>query len=123
MNNASGPAGEEAATEYLVRKGYRIAARNYHTRFGEIDIIAENAQYILFTEVKTREPSALVGPFEAVTLAKQRRIVKSALLYLQTHPTRLQPRFDVIGIVSVSGGKDVKSIRHVENAFSGQSFL
>lgn len=123
MNNASGPVGEEAAAAYLLQKGYRIAARNYRTRFGEIDIIAENGQYIVFAEVKTRDADALVGAFEAVTPAKQRRIVRSALRYLQENPTRLQPRFDVVGVVTEPGGRSVRSIRQLENAFGGKGFL
>lgn len=122
MNNRSGPFGETCAAEYLREHGFRILERNYRSRFGEIDIIAENDQYIVFTEVKTRQISSLAGPEEAVTPGKQKKIAKTALLYLQKHPTRLQPRFDVIGIVTSGDGPTVQSLRHVENAFSYLSY-
>lgn len=122
MANTSGSVGESCAAEYLSKCGYRILERNYHSRFGEIDIIAENDQYIIFTEVKTRRELSLVNPEQAVTPAKQRRIAKTALLYLQSHPTGLQPRFDVIGIVTAGEKHAVQSLQHIENAFSFLSF-
>lgn len=122
MNNKSGPFGEQCAAEYLERKGFRILARNYHSRFGEIDIIAENSRYIIFAEVKTREKFAMVAPEEAVTPAKQTKIAKTALMYLRKNQTRLQPRFDVIGVVTSANGNQVRSIHHIENAFSFSSF-
>ncbi|MFU0833117.1 MAG: UPF0102 protein GXX17_05260 [Oscillospiraceae bacterium] len=122
MNNKSGSLGEQYAAEYLQSKGFRILARNYRSRFGEIDIIAENGQYIIFAEVKTRESFSLVGPEEAVTPAKQNKIAKTALMYLKKQPTRLQPRFDVIGVVTSKNGNQVLSLHHIENAFSISSF-
>lgn len=118
MNNASGKIGEEYAAEFLVNKGYQIVKRNYHSRFGEIDIIAENNAYIVFAEVKTRDEHFLVSPLEAVTKGKQRKIVKTALLYLQQYPTQLQPRFDVIAVTTCESDFAIKSIEHIENAFS-----
>ena len=123
MDNGSGAVGEDAAADYLAAKGYRIVERNYRTRFGEIDIIAESGQYILFTEIKTRQKDSMVSPFEAVTPAKQRRITKTALLYLQTHRVSLQPRFDVIGITMSEDGGSVQTISHLENAFAAKGFL
>ncbi|WP_411676689.1 YraN family protein [Caproicibacter sp.] len=122
MNNSSGPFGEEAAADYLTENGYRILERNYHSRFGEIDIIAENGQYIIFAEVKTRKAFSLVDPEYAVTSGKQRKIAKTALLYLQKNKTRLQPRFDVIGIVTSGNGRSVVSLNHIKDAFGFSSF-
>jgi len=122
MHCKSGPFGEEYAAEYLKKNGFRILARNYHSRFGEIDIIAENGQYIVFAEVKTRKKDALVAPAEAVTSAKQKKIAKTALIYLQNNPTQLQPRFDVIGIVTAEQDHTVQSFDHIEDAFSFTSF-
>ncbi|MVB12930.1 hypothetical protein CAFE_36770 [Caprobacter fermentans] len=122
MNNSSGPFGEKAASDYLTENGYRILERNYHSRFGEIDIIAENGQYIIFAEVKTREAFSLVGPEYAVTPGKQRKIAKTALLYLQKNKTLLQPRFDVIGIVTSGSGRSVVSLNHIKDAFCFSSF-
>ena len=67
--------GEKAARLYLEKRGWHTAATNFRTRFGEIDIIAENAQYVIFAEVKTRR-NARYGPAcEAVTPAKQAKII------------------------------------------------
>lgn len=113
-----GKAGEDAAAELLRKKGYEIVCRNSHSRFGEIDIIARNAEYLVFVEVKTREEHYQVSPLEAVTKSKQRKIVKTAVLYLQKNPTPLQPRFDVIGIVMKPDTQTVRSVEHIENAFA-----
>ena len=117
MDNSSGRIGEDRAALFLEQKGFRILTRNYHSRFGEIDIIAENGKYIIFVEVKTREVHSLVRPLEAVTPAKRKRIAETALLYLQSHPTGLQPRFDVIAVETSRKDHKIRSMRHLENAF------
>lgn len=122
MDNSSGAAGEDRAAAYLMEKGFRILARNYRSRFGEIDIIAEDGKYLLFAEVKTRKSSSLVGPAEAVTAAKRARIARTAMLYLQNHRTGLQPRFDVVAVV-VGKDRAVEKLEHIENAFDFASFL
>jgi putative endonuclease len=122
MDNRSGPFGEDFAAEYLKGKGFRVLERNYRSRFGEIDIIAEDGQYIVFAEVKTRRIPSLAEPEASVTPGKQKKIAKTALLYLQKHPTRLQPRFDVIGIVTAGRKPAVRSLHHIKNAFSFPSY-
>lgn len=117
MKNAFGKLGEDYACEFLIKKGYKIIDRNYHSRFGEIDIIAVNNDFIVFTEVKTREKNYSVSPLEAVTIGKRKKIIKTALLYLQKNETSRQPRFDVIGITSETDFFKVISLEHIENAF------
>ena len=119
MNNSSGPRGEQYAAEYLERNGWRIVARNYRSRFGEIDLIARNDRFLVFTEVKTREEASMENPLEAVTAAKQRRIAKTAELFLLEHPTELQPRFDVAAVETQRG--EPVGIRYLENAFFNPS--
>ena len=85
---SKGAAGEVLAARYLRDKGYTIEAANYRCRFGEIDIIASDKTYIVFVEVKTRAENSLYQPREAVTQMKQRRIVKTAKLFL-TNPADL----------------------------------
>ena len=117
-----GAAGEVLAARYLRKKGYTLLAANYHTRFGEIDIIAADKKYIAFVEVKLRGEAAIYTPQEAVTPAKQQKIIKTAMLYLQTHPVDLQPRFDVISIVT--DGTDtlrVRSLEHLKSAFDADA--
>lgn len=99
-NVSKGAAGEVLAARFLRDKGYRILAANVRSRFGEIDIIAADERYIVFVEVKTRGEDALYAPREAVTFQKQRRIAATAALWLQQHPSPLQPRFDVIEVIT-----------------------
>lgn len=93
-----GNSGEELAVRYLESLGYEIVARNFHSRYGEIDIIAKNAEYIAYVEVKTRSINSYGLPREAVTPQKQQKIIKTAYVFESQHPYELQPRFDVIEI-------------------------
>lgn len=120
MDNSSGAAGETFAAEYLERRGFTILRRNFHSRFGEIDIIACDSHFLVFTEVKTREAGSLTGPLEAVTLPKQKRIIRTAQLFLVTNPTELQPRFDVAAVTAKAGLPT--SIQYIENAFMSGGF-
>ena len=119
MDNGSGALGERFTAEQLQGQGYTILERNYHSRYGEIDIIAERSPYIVFVEVKTRRDSHLVSPLEAVTAAKQEKIRKTALCYLQEHPQAqsLQPRFDVSAVYTSGDGKTVLRSRYLPDAF------
>lgn len=112
----TGERGERRAEEFLQRKGYRILSRNYHTRYGEIDLICADTNYIAFIEVKTRSNIKFGMPREAVNAAKQRRIIQSAQWWLIQHPTILQPRFDVIEVL-VSPDFKTCRIHHIPNAF------
>ena len=108
--------GEAVAAAYLRKKGYRIVQQNFSTRFGEIDLIVQDARYIVFVEVKTPKSDRFGAAREAVDLHKQRRLIATAEQWLQRNPTNLQPRFDV---VEIYGEEDlpVRSIEHIENAF------
>ena len=114
-NKLTGSLGETAAAEYLRKKRYRIVGMNYACRYGEIDLIAETREYIVFVEVKSRKSAAFAEAREFVTSAKQRRITATAELWLMQNPTEKQPRFDVIEVYRDEGV--VKSIHHIENAF------
>ncbi|MCL2488223.1 MAG: YraN family protein [Oscillospiraceae bacterium] len=115
---SKGAAGEVIAARFLREKGYRIIASNYRSRFGEIDIIAADKKYIVFVEVKTRSESAAYAPRETVTAAKQSKIAKTALHYLQCNSHDLQPRFDVIEILT-ERNNPMKTVEldHIRNAF------
>jgi len=119
----SGNFGEDIAAVHLEQHGFRIITRNFRTRFGEIDLIAENGRYLAFVEVKLRAHNARVSPLEAVTPAKQAKLRAAAEHYLQTvieqatEPhRRCQPRFDVIAIQTAPNGQ-VATIQWIENAF------
>jgi len=110
-----GRRGENAAAVWLDRKGYRIVGRNYACRFGEIDLIAENAGFVVFVEVKRRKSAAFAEAREYVTAAKQRRVAAAAALWLAANPTEKQPRFDVVEVYAPDGGGE--TINHIENAY------
>lgn len=111
FNNVTGLGGEDRATNYLKDKNYRILARNFKTKIGEIDIIAKDKDSIVFVEVKTRKNDMFGLPREAVTPFKQRKIRMVATQYLKSHGGLNQKcRFDVIDIL---GGE----ITHIENCF------
>lgn len=108
--------GESLAAEYLIRKGYRIIARNYENFIGEIDIIAMQDRVLCFVEVKTREGDQYGSPFESVTLQKQKKIVKVAQVYLLENGIEDQDcRFDVVSILLE--GNYLKKIEIIEDAF------
>jgi putative endonuclease len=110
----SGARGEDTAVAYLQSKGYRILERNYRSRYGEIDIIAESAPYIVFVEVKARKSGAVVPGREAVDRRKQKKILQTAMLYLERYPSPFQPRFDV---VELEYGERGFRVVHLEHAF------
>ena len=93
-------------------------ARNYHSRYGEIDIIAADSEYIAFIEVKTRKKGSLYIPAEAVTFSKQKKLILTAQEYLLEHPSRLQPRFDVCEVYGDSQEMEQNwSISYLTDAF------
>ena len=81
-----GAFGERVATAHLEAKGYRIRDRNFRTREGEIDIIAEHGATLVFVEVRTRHGDALGSPAESVTPSKAAHIVAAAEAYVQAQP-------------------------------------
>ncbi|MBQ8144137.1 MAG: YraN family protein [Butyricicoccus sp.] len=108
--------GEELAAQYLCRKGYKILARNFRIRQGELDIIASKGKYLAFVEVKTRKNDRFGAAREFITPAKQRRLIQTAEYWCLTHPTDLQPRFDAVEIYGVEGCAHPR-INHLENIF------
>lgn len=122
-----GKYGERAACLYLQSKKYRIIEQNYRASHNEIDIIAENKQYIIFVEVKTRScaplgHNAFGTPAMAVTQSKQKRTIAAAGTYLLEHPTSKTPRLDVIEVYlskeTDDSPSEVIKINHMEDAFS-----
>lgn len=93
-----GKRGEEIARRYLRDHGYRIVARNWRCRFGEIDIIARDEEMLVFIEVKTRTGTGFGGAEGAVTPHKQARLIAAARSYMSEVRTELAMRFDVVAI-------------------------
>ena len=109
-----GNSGEDVVADYLEKRGFTILHRNFYSRYGEVDIIACNGTCIAFIEVKTRKANALVSALESVTLTKQKKIKKTAMVFFQQFDYDLQPRFDVAE-VTLSGGR--YQINYIPNAF------
>lgn len=117
-NNLAGAWGEALAAEYLRRKRYRLLSAGYRSRFGEIDLIVCNKQFLVFVEVKLRKSDRFAKAFEYVDFRKQNRLRTTASLYLAQNPTELQPRFDVIEIYAPEGtATRHPKIHHMEDAF------
>lgn len=109
-----GQKGEELAVEHLKKSGYRILHRNWKSGKPEVDIIAENKDFIVFIEVKTRSDDFMMHPVTAVTKEKQRSIIFCADTYIQRYNITKECRFDVITIII---GADSHQIDHIEDAF------
>lgn len=107
--------GENIAVKFLEKKGYRIIRRNYKTHIGEIDIIAQDGDTIVFVEVKTRGNELFGKPFEAVNKRKRQKLKNLALLYLKKQGREFPVRFDVLSIFCSDKGN--KEIEHIKDAF------
>ena len=117
-NNLSGAWGEALAAKYLRKKRYKIVATNYRSRFGEIDLIVCNRNYLAFVEVKLRKSDRFAEAREFVDQRKQERIRTTASIFFSEFPTELQPRFDVIEIYAPEGAATQHpQIYHLEDAF------
>lgn len=115
---SKGAMGEILAARFLRDKGYGILSSNFRCRFGEIDIIASDKRYLVFVEVKTRREDSRYLPREAVTITKQRKLLQTAAMYMSRFPTNLQPRFDVIEVVTAADETmRVVEINHIIGAY------
>ena len=114
QKNTFGTRGEIIAANYLKKKGYKIIARNYRNKIGEIDLIALDGEVLVFVEVKTRISKAFGDPLEAINLTKQEKIHRIATLFLMNNNLMEKPfRFDAISIL----GDSEEDIKHIEEAF------
>ena len=108
--------GEEVAVQFLQKKGYRIIARNFRIRQGELDIIASKGKFLAFVEVKTRKNDRFGAAREYITPAKQRRLIQTAEYWCMKYPTELQPRFDAVEVYGEEGCAHPR-VQHLENIF------
>ena len=94
-----GEQGETLACDALEKRGYAIVERRYRTRFGEIDVIADDRGTVVFVEVKTKTDCTFSDPIESVTKQKQRRLVSMAEQYVACRRLDHRPcRFDVVTV-------------------------
>jgi len=111
-----GAAGEERAALHLAAEGWTILARNYRSRFGEIDIVASKEEEVALVEVKTWRALSRGDLEYAVDRRKQGRVALTARRYLADNPSLAgrRMRFDVVFL-----GGDEAGVRHIEHAFDG----
>lgn len=114
QSNIYGKRSEIIATDYLKKKGYKILATNYTNKIGEIDIVAQDKDYMVFVEVKARLSQKFGHPLDAIDEKKQQKIHAVASLYLVEKRKYGKPcRFDAISIL----GLENPEIRHIIDAF------
>lgn len=114
-NKAAGDLGEDAAARYLETKGFRVLERNWRWRQWELDLVCRDRDTVVFVEVKTRAKGSMGAPGDALTRAKQARLIKAASHYLTEHDLWDAPcRFDLASVTDTGASLDVE---HEENVF------
>lgn len=121
LNYQTGKKGENLAREYLVNKGYRILQSNFHTRFGEIDLIGTKDKRLIFIEVKTKIGDRFGSPEEMVDKRKLRKIQMMGAVFLQSHPqiAEAYPAYQIDAVCLVLGpNNEIVRINHWEDLSS-----
>lgn len=114
-----GRLGEQIAVDYLVQRGYRVVERNARRREGEIDLVTVQGDTLVFVEVKLRASDAMGQAVEALSAAKQRRLVQLSEAYASDHPELpAVQRIDVVAVDMTARGV-LRSVRHIESAVEG----
>ena len=117
-HNDFGNLAENLAAEFLVKKNYKILARNFRYQRAEIDIVAEFEDLIVVVEVKARSYNTLIEPQEAVTKKKIKAILMCTDFFMNENSIDKEVRFDIITVLPDEQG--ILQINHIEDAF--QSF-
>jgi len=113
-HNETGKLGEDIATRYLLKKGYKVLDRNWRWNKKELDIIAFDGDLLVFIEVKTRKYGSLENPKDAVTRKKQKFIISAANAYIDAKNIEKEVRLDIISVIL----RDKENIiEHIEDAF------
>lgn len=111
-----GNKGEQLAADHLADQGYQLLDHNFHTRYGELDLVMLDRGIIVFVEVKTRTSTAFGSPEDSITPSKMEHIQNAGLLWLQEHPEAPDDwRIDVISILMDRCGQ-LQNIQHFINA-------
>ncbi len=109
-----GTAGEGIAQRHLEELGYELREANYRCRWGEVDLVMDSEDTVVFVEVRTKRSSAFGTPEESVTAAKRRRLTATAYHYLQQHNLDVPWRIDLVAITMNARGQ-VSRVTHLEN--------
>lgn len=114
-----GTFGERAAREYLKKRGYKILETNFRCALGEIDIVAQDRESLVFVEVRTRRNLVFGTPEESITAAKKARLIRLGQFYIQGHGDSSSPwRVDIVAIEVDQDGKIIK-MELIKNAVDG----
>jgi len=107
--------GEDTAAAFLANHGFRLIARNWRTRFGELDLVAMDGRTLVFVEVKARQRADFIDPALGVDYRKQVKLRRLATAFLaQMAPSFEGCRFDVVSVVA---GEQPMRINHIIDAF------
>lgn len=109
-----GQTGEAIARAHLEERGYNVLATNYRCPWGEVDIVVEKGDEIVFVEVRTRRSRTFGSPEESVTASKRQRLVSTAYHYIEAHDLSLPWRIDLVAIEIDARGA-VQRVTHLEN--------
>ena len=116
MKPVRGAEAEDAAAAWLARHGLALIARNWRCRAGEIDLVCEDGEAIVFVEVRQRSSMRFGGAAASIDARKQHKLITAARLYLAASPYRNRPcRFDAV----LMGAADGSGIEWIRNAFDG----
>lgn len=107
----AGDSAEDQVLDYMLQQGLKLVTRNYSCKAGEIDLIMQDGEQLVFLEVRYRARSAFGSALESVTPAKQRKLIITAQYYLQQSGKMPACRFDVVGM-----GQD-RQIHWIKDAF------
>ncbi|MCK9557242.1 MAG: YraN family protein [Candidatus Cloacimonetes bacterium] len=118
LNQELARTGETLAVDYLVTNGYNVLCRNFRVKQGEIDIIVEKNQHLIFVEVKTRSYHSIQTALDNVSYTKQKHISRVAQVYCKQNPQydKFNTRFDVI-VLLFNARNEEFSIHHFPDAF------
>lgn len=116
----TGRIGENFSEEYFIKRGYAVLERNYHSRYGEIDLIVRKGNFIVFVEVKTRGENSVSRPASSVNKAKRKKLILTAMMYMEDKPLNLFSRFDVFEVWQKEGR--IYKFNHIESAFEAEDF-
>lgn len=114
---ARGQAIEQVAAQWLQQRGLRLIASNHHVKGGELDLIMQDADILVFVEVKHRKSSRYGHPLESVTAQKQQRLVRAARLYLAALRHPVPCRFDVVAMTGTPPDVDIEWVKAAFDAF------
>lgn len=113
-HNELGKLGEDLAVEYLLKKGYKIVARNFIYHKAEVDIMARKDNTLAIIEVKTRSTPDFGNPQEFLKAKQIQRLIKAVDHFVTAHDMDVEVRFDIVAIIKNKAGT---RLDHIEDAF------